>query len=229
MVDRLRLGYVLDFVDVRHRRPALLHLQRGRRRRSAARSCCCCSTRLPGRRLDDGAGPRASPGRPMPDAPIAAGVRTVRRAGRALGRIDRYVADVTGLSRSHVQKLISDGRLTADGVPLRANMVVRGRHGGPARRAGADRAGPRSRARHPLRHRVRGRRPADRRQAGGHRRPPVAGHHDGDTLVNALLARAGGSSTAGSPGSRARGSSIGSTVTRAACSWSPSTTAPRPR
>jgi len=42
----------------------------------------------------------------------------------AAQRVDRYVADVTGLSRSHVQKLISAGNLTADGVPLKANTVI---------------------------------------------------------------------------------------------------------
>jgi 23S rRNA pseudouridine1911/1915/1917 synthase len=39
-------------------------------------------------------------------------------------RVDRFVADVTGLSRSHVQKLISAGNLTADGVPLKANTII---------------------------------------------------------------------------------------------------------
>jgi 23S rRNA pseudouridine1911/1915/1917 synthase len=34
------------------------------------------------------------------------------------------VADVTGLSRSHVQKLISAGNLTADGLLLKANTVI---------------------------------------------------------------------------------------------------------
>ena len=42
----------------------------------------------------------------------------------ALQRVDRYVADVTGLSRSHVQKLITAGNLTTDGVPIKANAVV---------------------------------------------------------------------------------------------------------
>ena len=42
----------------------------------------------------------------------------------AAQRVDRYVADVTGLSRSHVQKLISAGNLTAHGVPLKANTVI---------------------------------------------------------------------------------------------------------
>ena len=39
-------------------------------------------------------------------------------------RVDRYVADRTGLSRSHVQKLITDGRLTAGNRTLRANSLV---------------------------------------------------------------------------------------------------------
>ena len=42
----------------------------------------------------------------------------------AAQRVDRYVADVTGLSRSHVQKLITAGNLTADGVPIKANAVI---------------------------------------------------------------------------------------------------------
>jgi 23S rRNA pseudouridine1911/1915/1917 synthase len=39
-------------------------------------------------------------------------------------RVDRWVAEATGLSRSHVQKLISAGNLTADGVALKSNAVV---------------------------------------------------------------------------------------------------------
>ena len=39
-------------------------------------------------------------------------------------RADRFVADVAGLSRSYVQRLISDGRLTHDGAPLKANQLV---------------------------------------------------------------------------------------------------------
>ena len=39
-------------------------------------------------------------------------------------RVDRFVADVTGLSRSHVQKLISAGNLTLDGVALKANSLI---------------------------------------------------------------------------------------------------------
>src|SRR6266568_7647513 len=44
--------------------------------------------------------------------------------GAAAQRVDRYVADVTGMSRSHVQKLISAGHLTADGISLKANAVI---------------------------------------------------------------------------------------------------------
>ena len=45
-------------------------------------------------------------------------------AGAAPARADRFVADVTGLSRTHVQRLISDGRLTGSGGPIRANAIV---------------------------------------------------------------------------------------------------------
>ena len=63
----------------------------------------------------------------MPEAPVAAGIRTLRVPDGPAGRVDRFVADATGLSRSYVQKLISDGRLTAAGEPLRANTIVAGR------------------------------------------------------------------------------------------------------
>lgn len=43
-------------------------------------------------------------------------------AGRS--RADRFVADRTGLSRSHVQKLITEGRLTAAGRAIKANAIV---------------------------------------------------------------------------------------------------------
>ncbi|GAC1664867.1 MAG: RluA family pseudouridine synthase [Candidatus Limnocylindrales bacterium] len=45
-------------------------------------------------------------------------------ADSAVQRVDRYVADVTGLSRSHVQKLIVAGNLTTAGLPLKANALV---------------------------------------------------------------------------------------------------------
>ncbi len=45
--------------------------------------------------------------------------------GAAGSRVDRFVADATGLSRAHVQRLIADGLLTVDGQRLRARDPVR--------------------------------------------------------------------------------------------------------
>jgi 23S rRNA pseudouridine1911/1915/1917 synthase len=45
--------------------------------------------------------------------------------GAAGSRADRFMADASGLSRSYVQRLISEGRLTADGRALRARDPVR--------------------------------------------------------------------------------------------------------
>jgi 23S rRNA pseudouridine1911/1915/1917 synthase len=42
----------------------------------------------------------------------------------AAGRVDRFVADVSGLSRSYVQKLIAEGRLTVAGTAVKANVAV---------------------------------------------------------------------------------------------------------
>ena len=44
--------------------------------------------------------------------------------GAAPVRVDRYVTDATGLSRSHIQKLISAGHLTGAGGALRSNALV---------------------------------------------------------------------------------------------------------
>ncbi len=46
-------------------------------------------------------------------------------AGAEGSRADRFVADASGLSRAYVQRLISDGRLTADGQRIRARDPVR--------------------------------------------------------------------------------------------------------
>ena len=52
---------------------------------------------------------------------VEPGARTlVVPAEPAVRRADRFVADVTGISRSYVQRLIADGRLTSAGRPLRA-------------------------------------------------------------------------------------------------------------
>ncbi|HEX8939082.1 MAG TPA: RluA family pseudouridine synthase [Candidatus Limnocylindrales bacterium] len=50
--------------------------------------------------------------------------RTFEVADGYRGRVDRFVTDRSGLSRSYVQRLIADGRLTADGRPVKANTVV---------------------------------------------------------------------------------------------------------
>jgi 23S rRNA pseudouridine1911/1915/1917 synthase len=47
-------------------------------------------------------------------------------SGAAGQRVDRIAADVSGLSRSYVQRLISAGGLTHDGRALRANATVLG-------------------------------------------------------------------------------------------------------
>jgi 23S rRNA pseudouridine1911/1915/1917 synthase len=39
-------------------------------------------------------------------------------------RADRWATDLSGLSRSHVQRLIAEGRLTADGLQVKANTIV---------------------------------------------------------------------------------------------------------
>ena len=39
--------------------------------------------------------------------------------------MDRIASDLSGLSRSRIQRLITDGHLTVDGVPLKARSVVR--------------------------------------------------------------------------------------------------------
>ncbi len=44
--------------------------------------------------------------------------------GAAAQRVDRFVADVTGLSRSYVQRLITRGLLTTGGAPLKANAIL---------------------------------------------------------------------------------------------------------
>jgi len=64
---------------------------------------------------------------PLPPS-IAPGPRRLQVPdGEVVRRVDRFVADRTGLSRSYVQKLITEGRLVDDdGKQLRANSVVRG-------------------------------------------------------------------------------------------------------
>jgi 23S rRNA pseudouridine1911/1915/1917 synthase len=136
----------------------------------------------------------------VPEAPVAAGVRKVRVPEGTTGRIDRFVADATGLSRSHVQKLISDGRLTVDGVAVRANAIVpvgaEVRLDVPEPQALDLAPAPDI----PLRVVYEDDDLLIVDKPAGLVVHPSAGHHDGDTLVNALLARAGGSEYGGIAG-----------------------------
>lgn len=58
----------------------------------------------------------------MPDAATVKRMLVPSEARR--GRADRWAADLSGMSRSHVQRLISDGRLTLDGLAIKANTLV---------------------------------------------------------------------------------------------------------
>ena len=154
MLDRLRLGYVVDFVDAGLGDLRFYTFNVADSAITCAILLLLASALLPGRfglpRLDAAAATRRAggPGRCL-TRPIAAGVRTVRVPDGRIGRIDRYVADVTGLSRSHVQKLISDGRTDRRGHPAASEHDRARRDGGPPRRAGTGRPGPRPGPRHP--------------------------------------------------------------------------------
>jgi 23S rRNA pseudouridine1911/1915/1917 synthase len=136
----------------------------------------------------------------MPDGPVAPGTRTVRIPDGRPGRVDRFVTDATGLSRSHVQKLISAGRLTSAGAPLRANSIV-----DPGMEVTLDVPEPTVLDLAPAPDI-----PVDIvyedddllivDKPSGLVVHPSPGHHDGDTLVNALLAHAGPSGFGGIAG-----------------------------
>ena len=136
----------------------------------------------------------------MPEAPVAPGIRTVRVPDGTAGRIDRFVADATGLSRSHVQKLISDGRLTVDGVAVRANALVAA---GSEVRLDVPEPIELDLAPAPDIELTVVYEDADLLivdKPAGLVVHPSPGHHDGDTLVNALLARSGASEYGGIAG-----------------------------
>jgi 23S rRNA pseudouridine1911/1915/1917 synthase len=50
--------------------------------------------------------------------------RVIVPADARPGRADRFAADLTGLSRSHVQRLIAEGRLRAGERPVKANSII---------------------------------------------------------------------------------------------------------
>jgi 23S rRNA pseudouridine1911/1915/1917 synthase len=60
----------------------------------------------------------------MSDDAVAETREVVIPAGVPRLRVDRAVADVTGLSRAYVQKLISAGHLTSEGRVLRSNELL---------------------------------------------------------------------------------------------------------
>jgi 23S rRNA pseudouridine1911/1915/1917 synthase len=136
----------------------------------------------------------------MPETAFGPGVRTLRVPEGTPGRVDRFVADATGLSRSYVQKLITDGRLTAGGEAVRANAIVT-----PGTEVRLDIPEPVALDLAPA--------PdialsvvyedddlliVDK--PAGLVVHPAPGHRGGDTLVNALLARAGGAEYGGIAG-----------------------------
>lgn len=136
----------------------------------------------------------------MADGAVLAGIRTVRVPDGAPSRVDRVVADATGLSRSHVQKLIAEGRLTAEGVPLRANTIVV-----PGTDLRLDVPEPVALDLAPapdieLRIVYEDDDLLIVDKPSGLVVHPSPGHRDGGTLVNALLARAGGTEYGGIAG-----------------------------
>ena len=152
----------------------------------------------------------------MVDPSYAPGVRLLRVPDGPGGRVDRYVADATGLSRSYVQKLISAGRLTSAGEALRSNAIV-----GAGTELRLDVPEPAELELEPapeiaLRIVYEDADLLILDKPAGLVVHPAPGHAGG-TLVNALLAHGDGSTWGGiARGSSARGSSIGSTAIRAA-------------
>jgi len=136
----------------------------------------------------------------VPDGTVVAGIRTVRVPDGPPTRVDRVVADATGLSRSHVQKLITEGRLTAAGDALRANAMV-----APGTELRLDVPEPEvlDLAPAPDIHLAVVYEDDDLLivdKPAGLVVHPSPGHRDGGTLVNALLARAGGAEYGGIAG-----------------------------
>ena len=115
LLDRIRLGYVTDFISVGIGEPALADLERGGR-------------------LDRGGDPGAGrlPDAARPATGRGAGVSNVATPPRIVdgvavaGRFDLAVSGVAGISRAHAQRLISDGRARIDGRRGRASDRLRG-------------------------------------------------------------------------------------------------------
>ena len=134
-------------------------------------------------------------------------------------RLDRFVGGLQTVgSRAEAERLVREGRVLVDGRPRPKSYRLEGNEVVSLDLPGAARVAPRARAAR-SRHRLRGREPARRRQAGGTRRPSVGGSRERD--AGPRSARASGSLAARSPNDR--GSSTGSTATRPASSWSRAT------
>ncbi len=105
------------------------------------------------------------------------------------GRADRLVADAAGLSRTYIQRLIEEGRLTAGGRPVKANAVLE-----PGTTLELDLPEPVAQTLHaediPLRVAYEDEDVLIIDKPAGLITHPAPGHSTG-TLVNALLARGG--------------------------------------
>ena len=212
LIDRLRLGYVVDFVDIG------IGDFRWYTFNVADAAISLAIVMLIGGGAHPGAGrTRSSDGR-MADPAYAPGVRVLRVPDGSGGRVDRFVADATG----PVAELRPEAHLRRPpdrrpARPLRANAIV---GAGTDLRLDVPEPAPLDLEPAPeiaLSSRLRGRRPADRRQAGRPGRPPVAGPRRRHARQRAARRTATARPRAGSPASSGRASSIASTATRAAC------------
>ena len=201
-------GYVVDWVDIGSATCGSGRSTSPTRRSPWPSSCSWrwrCSRRWSA----------ATAATPMPDGQVAAGIRTIRVPDGGRGRVDRFVADATGLSRSYVQKLISDGRLTSEARrsrPTRSWTAARTCDSTSRRRDARVVAAPEIHVE--VVYEDDDLLIVDK--PAGLVVHPSPGHSD-DTLVNALLGRADGAEYGGIAGVAGRESSIASTATRAGC------------
>ena len=231
LIDRLRFGFVVDFVDMGIGDIRFYTYNVADAAISTAIIVLIVLALFPGvgeaidhsvarRRMPWPIARRPRSARSMVDPASTAGEHRVLVVpeGSPRQRADRFVADMTGLSRSFVQRLIADGQyaLVHDGQPVKANTVL-----SPGSSVELDIP-----AAEPAYHLT-----PDPSIAvmsvyedddllvvdkpAGLVVHPAAGHWQG-TLVNAP-AGPGRTTSAASPASSGRASSTASTATRAAC------------
>ena len=158
----------------------------------------------------------------MPEAPVApASAPCASRTGRPGGSTGS--SPMRRVCRGATWKLISAGRLTVDGVPVRANALV-----APGSEVRLDVPEPVAldlapAPDIPLRIVYEDDDLLIVDKPAGLVVHPSHGHHDGDTLVNALLARAGGSEYGGIAGVARPGIVHRLDRDTSGFSWSPST------